>query len=132
MYRRGRETVDCYLTLRIEAKLCYANSYIPLLISFRMPQGALLRSCNGENVSSITQVFDTTPELTMLSPARPEKTNVHSLPIVKHSAPTGHAQSHPVTHALKRGSCQSISVQKFSRETDINKHDSWFWGCEER
>lgn len=87
---------------------------------------------NGENVSSITQVFDTMPELTMLSPARPEKTDVHSLPIVQHPAPTGHAQSHPVTHALKRGSCQSISVQKFSRETDINKHDSWFWGCEER
>lgn len=87
---------------------------------------------NGENVSSIAQVFDTMPELTMLSPARPDKTDVQTLPTVQHPTPTGYAQSHPVTHALKRGSCQSISVQKFSGETDINKHDSWFWGCEER
>lgn len=65
---------------------------------------------------SIAQVFDTTAELTMLSPARPEKTDVQSLPVVQHPTPTGHAQSHTVTHTFKRGSCQSISVQKFSRE----------------
>lgn len=87
---------------------------------------------NGENVSSISQVFDTMPELTMLSAARPEKTDVQSLPMAHRPTPIGHALCHPVTQALKRGSCQSISVQKFSRETDINKHDSRFWGCEER
>lgn len=70
---------------------------------------------NGENVSSITQVFETMPECTMLSPSQAEKTDVHCLPIVQYPAPTGHAQSHPVTHALKRGSCQSVSVQKLSK-----------------
>lgn len=86
---------------------------------------------NGENVSSITQVFDTMPDCTTLSPARAEKTDVHSLPTPQHPAPTRHAQSHPVTHALKRGSCQRISVQIFRGETDINKHGSWVWGCKE-
>lgn len=70
---------------------------------------------NGENVSSITQVFETMPECTMLSPSQAEKTDVHCLPIVQYPAPTGHAQSHPVTHPLKRGSCQSVSVQKLSK-----------------
>lgn len=69
---------------------------------------------NGGNVSSITQVFDTMPECAVLSPTQAEKTDVQCLPIVQYPAPTGHAQSHPVTHALKRGSCQSVSVQKLS------------------
>lgn len=50
---------------------------------------------NGENISSVTQVFDTMAERTMLSPAHPEKTDVQSLPLVQHPAPTGLAQSHP-------------------------------------
>lgn len=61
-----------------------------------------------------------------------KKTDVQFLPLLQHPAPTGYSQSHTVTHALKTGSCLSISVQKFSRETYINKHDSWFWGCGKR
>lgn len=34
---------------------------------------------NGENISSVTQVFDTMAERTMLSPVQPEKKQMSSL-----------------------------------------------------
>lgn len=76
---------------------------------------------NGENVSWITQVFDTMLELTMLSPARPERIDVHFLPIARHPTPVGHALCQAVTKALKRSSCQSIRVQKsFKKQTQTS------------
>lgn len=71
---------------------------------------------NRENVSAITQVFDTMAECTMLSPEQPDKTDVHPFPVVRHQAPTGHLQSHPVTQTGEREAAARALVSINSME----------------